>query len=936
MNARIRAAFAIAAPVVALVAFGWVCLRDPSIRFLAQKRGADWILFPSAVDIAAHEQAKLDATFRREFTIPEPAADASASLRAATSVRLSINGAAVDLPAISNWKNEVTVNVARFLKAGSNTIEARVFNEAGPPALALRFRCGAVAFGTDSAWVVSFAGSDFRNAAQASDARIRSRWSAIGGGESPWQSAGRVWPAWLGVFAALALLAWTCARFRERIDPRWFVAIFAVAWLVLFWNNSRLLPASVVGFDAESHLQYIAFLQQRHALPLPTDGVQMFQAPLFYLVAAATLSLCGLSAADPGAVLVLRAITMLFGIAHVVVVFAALRLLWPSKPARQIVGTLLAAFVPMNLYLSHYCTNETLAALLVSLGVYQCIRILKSTDARWLMFALLGLTLGAALATKFTAVLAIPWMIAALAWRFRGDVRHIAGKFVLLAACIAVPGGAHYVRVFRATGALVVGGWDAATGRAWWQEDGYRVWEYFARFGAVFSKPFFGAAGASFPDGIFSTLWGDGLCAGVPTLLARVPWNYNLMAAGYVLAVLPTLAVLVGGAVMLARFIARGRAERFLLLALVFAAAVGVIFLNLRVPSYASVKAFYALFALVPFAAFGALGWDAFARKSRAARMAATALLGLWAVNSFASVWIRPSAEHEIFLAINAGQKDIDGATRHLRRATELEPANATAHRLLAWALDSGGHADDALESAKRCVALAPEDPANHAQLATVFARRGELATAIPELQRAAALGTQDPGAFKLLATCRLQGGDDEEAIAAARNGLTVSPYNAELHYLLGAALARRGQLLDATNQFAYALMLRGDFAEARAAMRAALIASLVDPAVLMQYEATIPEYASLFDAIAWIRATHPDAAFRDGAAALRLAARARDMSHSDRERVAKTMAAAYAEIGDFDAAIKIAEIEAGRSADVDQMVAEFRERRPIREQPQP
>ena len=157
---------------------------------------------------------------------------------------------------------------------------------------------------------------------------------------------------------------------------------FAGLWLILYWHNARILPA-VVGFDASQHLNYIKYLQEHHSLPPPATGMVMFHPPLYYIISALALSLFNLTTADPSAILLLRALTMLLGIAQFVLVFAALRLIFPNRPNLQLVGGGLAAFLPMQLYMSHYPTNETLAALLVSASLYFALRMAKPGAATW-------------------------------------------------------------------------------------------------------------------------------------------------------------------------------------------------------------------------------------------------------------------------------------------------------------------------------------------------------------------------------------------------------------------------------------------------------------------------------------------------------------------------------------------------------------------------
>ncbi len=63
------------------------------------------------------------------------------------------------------------------------------------------------------------------------------------------------------------------------------------------------------------------------------------------------------------------------------------------------------------------------------------------------------------------------------------------------------------------------------------------------------------------------------------------------------------------------------------------------------------------------------------------------------------------------------------------------------------------------------------------------------------------------------------------------------------------------------------------------------------------------PDYPEALNELAWLRATCPDAAFRDGAAAIELAQRAIELSHGKTPEALDTLAAAYAEAGMFSKA---------------------------------
>src|SRR5207244_13314866 len=140
----------------------------------------------------------------------------------------------------------------------------------------------------------------------------------------------------------------------------------------------------------------------------------MFQPPLYYVLSASTLSVLGQTTNDAAAILTLRWMTMLFGIAHFTLVLLSLRLLFPTQIGPQLIGLVLAAFSPMQLYLAHFVTNETLAAALAAAVVYLSLRLLRVENGSTSGYGLLGFVLGAAILTKTTAVLLMPALFAAL------------------------------------------------------------------------------------------------------------------------------------------------------------------------------------------------------------------------------------------------------------------------------------------------------------------------------------------------------------------------------------------------------------------------------------------------------------------------------------------------------------------------------------------
>ena len=291
----------------------------------------------------------------------------------------------------------------------------------------------------------------------------------------------------------------------------------------------------------------------------------------------------------------LRAVSGVAGLLNCWLALLCLRWLFPGNLPAQAVGFLVAAFLPPHLLLSQYVTNEPLAGLFVTLALYLCLRLLRS-DGQCLGLHLgLGLALGAALLTKASVLLTVPLVVAALGLRLLACPRHSFADWcravgVVLVSCLAVCGW-YYARVWARFGSPVVGNWDAAAGLTWWQEPGFRTSAFYLGFGRVLVSPLFSAL-HSFPDGLYSTLWGDGLISGIVRMTYRPPWNYDLMGVAYLLALGLSALLILGGAVALVRFIRRPSIEWFLVLGLVAVLGLGILFMSLRVPSYAQVKAF--------------------------------------------------------------------------------------------------------------------------------------------------------------------------------------------------------------------------------------------------------------------------------------------------------------------------------------------------------
>ncbi len=152
--------------------------------------------------------------------------------------------------------------------------------------------------------------------------------------------------------------------------------------------------------------------------------------------------------------------------------------------------------------------------------------------------------------------------------------------------------------------------------------------------------------------------------------------------------------------------------------------------------------------------------------------------------------------------------------------------------------------------------------------------------------------------------------GQNEEAIAEYRKAIKLNPDFAEAHGNLGTALANSGRLDEAVAQFLKALKLKPDNAGINDNLGMAYYQQGKTAAAVVHWREAVrlnPTNVHSVNRLAKALATCPDASVRDGKAALELALWAVQLSNSRDAIPFDTLAAAYAEAGNFPEAVKAA-----------------------------
>lgn len=217
-----------------------------------------------------------------------------------------------------------------------------------------------------------------------------------------------------------------------------------------------------------------------------------------------------------------------------------------------------------------------------------------------------------------------------------------------------------------------------------------------------------------------------------------------------------------------------------------------------------------------------------------------------------------------------------DEAAQHLGRALQIDPKDADAHHQLGRLLVSQSKLEEAIESYQRAIDVDSTRFVSHNALGVAQAAQKKFREAIKSFEAAMRLNPEFVDAYNNLGSVFSEVGHLDEAIAFFLQALQINPDYARAHYNLGKALKDKGQTEGALEHFVNAAELNSKW------------------------------WAPL-NYRSWILATHPDDQVRDGREAIRLAQRAANLlAHSNSMAsmpfvaVQDTLAAAYAEAGQF------------------------------------
>jgi tetratricopeptide (TPR) repeat protein len=253
----------------------------------------------------------------------------------------------------------------------------------------------------------------------------------------------------------------------------------------------------------------------------------------------------------------------------------------------------------------------------------------------------------------------------------------------------------------------------------------------------------------------------------------------------------------------------------------------------------------------------------------------------------------------------------VDEAMVHYQKALQINPDSAKAHDNLGNALFKKGNVDEAIIHYQKALQIKPGSAETHYNLGNALLQKGNVDEAIVHYQMALQIKPDNTEAHNSLGGALLQKGKVDEAIPHFQKALQIKPDNAEACYNLGSALLQKGKVDEAIPHFQRALQIKPDNAEACYNLGNALLQKGRADEAITHYQKALqikPNYLEVQNNLAWVLAVAPQALLRNGRQAVELALQANQLAGGENPIILRTLAAAYAEAGQFPEAVETAQ----------------------------
>ncbi|HEY3862236.1 MAG TPA: tetratricopeptide repeat protein [Verrucomicrobiae bacterium] len=268
-------------------------------------------------------------------------------------------------------------------------------------------------------------------------------------------------------------------------------------------------------------------------------------------------------------------------------------------------------------------------------------------------------------------------------------------------------------------------------------------------------------------------------------------------------------------------------------------------------------------------------------------------------------------------------------AIPHFSRALEIIPDNAEVLNDLGLALAQQGRLPEAVQRYQRALEIAPNDAQVRYNLGNSFAQLRQINEAAAQYEKAVQINPRYAEARMNLGLAYFQQGRLAEAITQHNKALEIDPNFAKARMNLGVALFQAGRTDEAIVELQKAVNINPALADARHDLGMALAKKGNDAGAINQFEKALQINSAnpqVQNELAWLLATSAEKPVRDGRQALQLAQQASASAEGKNPVILRTLAAAFAALGQFrdacaEAQRAISLAQAGGQADLAELL---------------
>jgi len=429
-----RILFAIGFICLPLVYLSYQAFVSPQIEFLRPALRGKWITHPNPPIDFQQSSTCPNVIFYRDFQLDEIPEKEKIRVTAMRSFWIRVNNEPIPFDPPNSWKSSIHINLVPYLHSGQNTIRIQVGGPKNPPALLVE---GRRLLRSGENWQVALK-PDLSDLSAASIALQDEHY--LNSNPNPIRQS-TFFVFYLIGFLAYSVLGVVVLFIRpnetkfDQDTNLWkkhgFCFLLFLIAVIIQLHNVSTYAHTRSHFDWQGHVDYIQHIATHWKIPIATDGWEMFQPPLYYLISAVILKTSG------GSLKAVQIFTTLTGLGNLLFSWFLLCQVFPTQTRKRNLGFSVIAMLPMGFYMNSMVSNEIFSGSVISGTIVLSTYLLfKKGLTSYKASILIGLASGLGLLSKYTALFVLLSLLLLLGLRF--ITRQITWKRIVTVICTVI------------------------------------------------------------------------------------------------------------------------------------------------------------------------------------------------------------------------------------------------------------------------------------------------------------------------------------------------------------------------------------------------------------------------------------------------------------------------------------------------------------------